>query len=498
MKRIRLRRVAPLLAAALGAAACNDNLTDINVNPNRPITAPAPYVLSSGQNNAVRRALGTDFHMNLTALWAQQFAKIQYINEDRYDIRPGTVTAHWSGFYTGPLADFNEVMRQGVEQERPNYTAIGDIMSVWTWHQVTDVWGDIPYSEALKGSIADGNEVTPVYDTQQSIYVSLLSRLATSQAALDAGGTSFGDADLIYGGDVAMWRRFANSLRLRLAMRLAGRDPTGARATFEAAAALPLITTNAQNADLDFAAGQADANPIFVNQQTRDDHAISRTMVDSLKGLADPRLRVYANPAPMFRDSVTALGGGIVPFRFYQGMENGIAAGSDNNLPARSRIGSFFTSATAPAVLMSAAEVQFLLAEAKLRGWNVAPGMTADQLYAEGIRLSMEQYGLASEAAAYVAQPGVSIAGPSLAEQLRRVALQKWIALYGNGPEAYAEWRRTGVPGLTVASGTTNGNHIPVRVFYADIEASLNRENRDAAVARNGGADLNVPVWWDN
>ena len=148
--------------------------------------------------------------------------------------------------------------------------------------------------------------------------------------------------------------------------------------------------------------------------------------------------------------------------------------------------------------MMSASEVYFLLAEAKARGWNVAGAMTAEQLYEHAIELSFEQYGLGADAAAYIAQPGVDLAAAGTqAEVLRRIALQKWIALFGNGPEAYAEWRRTGTPGLTVAPGSVNGNVIPVRVPYASVEQSLNRANYEAAVAANGGDDFNDRVWWD-
>ena len=148
--------------------------------------------------------------------------------------------------------------------------------------------------------------------------------------------------------------------------------------------------------------------------------------------------------------------------------------------------------------MMSASEVYFLLAEAKARGWNVAGAMTAEQLYEHAIELSFEQYGLGADAAAYIAQPGVDLAAAGTqTEVLRRIALQKWIALFGNGPEAYAEWRRTGTPGLTVAPGSVNGTVIPVRVPYASVEQSLNRANYEAAVAANGGDDFNDRVWWD-
>jgi hypothetical protein len=492
--------MAPVLAAALGAAACNDGLTDINTNPNQPTTAPAPYVLTDAEIGSVGTILGTGFHMTLTALWSQQFAKIQYIDEDRYDLRPATVDAFWSGLYSGPLRDFAEVSRQGTEQGHPNYTAIGNIMSVWTFHAMTDVWGDIPYTQALQGAVVDGGNVTPEYDTQQAIYTDMIARLATASGQLSAGGGDFGSADVINDGDPDLWRRFSNSLRLRLAMRMSLRSPVAARAAFEAAAAQPLILTNAQNADLEYGEESGSANPIYKNRYEggRLDHAVSKTMVDALKAWDDPRLGIYADPAGEFSDEIAALPDGApIPEAYYNGQPNGITAAAAN-VPTISLIGQYFYQPTTPAVLMSASEVYFLLAEARLRGWTL-PGSfgTAQQLYDLGVTRSMQEYGIAqADIDTYLAQGAATLTGTA-DQQIAQVAMQKWIALYNNGPEAYAEWRRLGVPSLAVVPGTVNGPRIPVRVFYPTIEQSLNNANLQVAVGRQGGMTLNDKVWWD-
>jgi hypothetical protein len=486
MKMISLRRVAPVLAAALGAAACNDGLTDINVDPNRPLTSPAPYLLTQAQASAVDRGLGDNFNLTLTGLWAQHYAKIQYVDEDKYDLRPQQIDAHFTGFYAGPLRDLAEVMRQGTEQAKPNYTAIGDIMSVWTWHLMTDVWGDIPYSEALMGSLSDGNNVTPVYDTQQSIYTSLLARLATSQAALTAGGGDFGDADLIYQGDPTLWRRFANSMRLRLALRMSSvpASAAAARAAFEAAAAQPLIVETEHSATLDYGTGNDDANPIYLNRylDERVDHAVSKTLVDMLIALDDPRLAIYAAPTEAHGDFVGQPNGSDEPVQFDE----------------RSMVGDFFLSADTKGYLFTAAETYFLLAEAKVLGWNVPASYgTAEEIYRQGVRLSMEEFGVEeADIAAYLTTAAGTL-GATAAEQLAEIRTQKWLALYSNGPEAYAEFRRTHTPLLAPAVDGINGGRIPVRVPYPTIEQSLNNTNLQVAVGRNGGLTLNDRVWWD-
>lgn len=490
----QIRRVAPLLAVVLGMAACNGDLTDINNNPNVPTSAPAPYLLTAAQTSAIGRILGANFNMTLTALWSQQFAKIQYIDEDRYELRPATVDAHWTGLYSGPLKDLKEVIRQGTEQNKPNYVAIGNIMSAWTFQVMTDVWGDIPYSEALQGSAQDGGNATPKYDPQQAIYTDLLARLTTASGQLAPDGGDFGSADVLYGGDPAAWRKFANSLRLRIAMRTVNADPAMARQQFEAALAAPggVFTSNADNAALAYGTAQTDANPLFINQQTRDDHAVSATIIDTLKSFDDPRLGIYADPTPAYQTSVEA-GNPLPETQKYVGMPNGAPPSYDADLPGRSRIGEYFVAPNAPAVLMSYAEVLFLRAEAAARGWNA--GGTAEELYNQAVTASMEQYGVsAEEIEAYLANPKVAF---NSADALRLIAVQKWLALYANGPEAYAEWRRTGYPVLVPAAGGTNDGKIPVRVPYPTIEQSLNNTNLKEAVSRQGGLTLNDPVWWD-
>lgn len=477
-------RLAAVLTLAATAGACDNGLTEVNENPNAPTDVGAEFLFAQGVQSSVGRALGANFDLTLTGLWAQQVAKIQYIDEDRYDLRDATVNAHWAGFYSGPLQDFQTVIEKATEANRPNQVAAGTIMQAWTFQQMTDVWGNIPYSQALRGQ-AEEAVTNPEYDAQKAIYTDLLSRLAASSSMIQPGAGTFGDGDILYNGDAAAWRKFSNSLRLRMAMRMSNVESTTARAQVQAALAPTaggVFTSNADNAQLQYANSAPSQNPLYVNFLTRFDHVISATMVDTLKSLDDPRLPIYATAAP---SPDTAFGP-------YRGMQNGLTNDHGIVFSTLSRIGTKFLEADAPAVLMSYAEVLFLQAEAAARGWT---GGNAAELYAMGIRASMAQHGVASAAIdAYLAQPNVAY---NTTTGLRQIALQKWIALYMNGPEAYAEWRRTGVPNLAVARASTNGNRIPVRVFYPSSEQSYNNTNLQAAIASNGGDDLNDPVWWD-
>ena len=468
-------RLALGAGVALAVSGCDKGLTDLNRNPNSPDRAAPEYLFANATEAAISRAFGAGIHMDITGLWVQHFAEHRFSVEDSYVISDATVNTHWSSFYAGPLQDFTEAIELAEEAERPDAAAMGRIMKAWTFHIVTDLWGDIGYSEALQGrDPAAGN--TPAYDPQEDVYMALLDELETAQGALGAGGLSLGSGDLLYKGDVAKWKKFANSLRLRLSMRLSAALPGVAQQEFVDALADGVMTSNADNAILTYIEGGTTAHPIFTYERNRDDHSVSKTIIDTLASFADPRLPIYAKP--------TAAG-------TYVGMQNGST--TQPALTAVSHIGTLFSKANAPAYVMTYAEVLFLQAEAAERGWITAD---AGALYTQAIRASMELVGVPAAAiTTYLGQAKVQYAGG--AAGLTQIALQKWIALYGNSVEAYAEYRRTGQPMLVGGPNAQNGRVIPVRLPYPARELSLNRENYEAAQARQGGATLNSPVWWD-
>ena len=458
-------------ALAASAAACDDGLTDLNQNPNQPTQVSAEYLFTNATEAAVSRAMGAGLHMDLTALWAQHYGEMRYTEEDRFELRDPTLNAHWTGFYAGPLQDFNEVVTQGDTLNRPNVKGMGVVMRSWTFQIVTDLWGDVGYSEALKGR-TPGSPTTVKYDPQQAIYHGLLAELAAAQALFDPAGYRMGSADLIYRGDPVKWKRFANSLRLRMAMRMSQADANGGRTAFQAALAAGVFTSNADNAALTYVDNGVDVHPIFASQRAAPTHGVNATIVDTLKSLSDPRLGIYAN-----RNA----GGnyrGEVP-----------ASQTDVSLDSISRIGTYFSKADAKSFLMTYAEVLFLQAEAVERGWITGD---AAALYRAAITAHMQMLGVpAADIAAYLANPRVAYAG------LPSIGLQKWIALYGNGPEAYAEWRRSGYPNLRAGPDALNDGRIPLRLPYPTIEQSLNGAALQEAVSRQGGAGLNNAVWWD-
>ena len=464
---------AAVLIAAQGG--CGDGLTELNVNPNQPVSVGAEFLLPSAIVAGAERLHGSSLNMDMVGLWVQHYAEHRYAIEDRYEFQDVTINGHWSYLYESPLRDLFEVVENGKETERPNVEAVGTILKTWIMQAVTDLWGDAGYSQALLGRDSPP-EMTVAYDTQQDIYTGIFSELSGAAAMISPSGPKITGGDLLYGGDMERWRRFANALRLRSAMRLSEVDPTLAAAQAASAISAGVFTSSADDAELHFVNNGVDVHPIFGYERNRDDHSISATLVDTLKALADPRLPIYARPNQAGE---------------YVGTRNGDM--SDPPLTQVSRIGTWFSSPATPAVIMSYAEVLFLRAEAAERGW-VADN--AGQLYQQAITAAMSGLGVSGvQITAYLAGPRVQYAGGEAG--LRQIWLQKWISLFGNGPEAYAEWRRTGVPELQAGPDAINEGHIPVRLPYPDREKSLNREAVEAAIARQGGATINTPVWWN-
>jgi hypothetical protein len=471
-----------VLAALTATTACGD-LTSINDNPNGPTDVQPPSMLSNALQTVVGRVDGPNNNLDTRGggLWVQYYAEIQYRDEDKYIVRPG-VDGEW-GMYSGPLEDFQRMINKGVAAGVPNWEAVGRIMKSYVFSVMTDAMGDIPYSEAFQERAL----LTPKYDTQQAIYTALFADLAKASQQIDPAGIGFSSGDIMYGGDMTTWQKFANSLRLRLAMHLTNVAPATAQSEALAAVTAGVFASNDDNAQLMYLASAPNQNPIYTNVHVdkRDDYGMSKTLVDSLLSWNDPRLPVFAQ---LNKDT-------IVANRTYQGLPNGLNDGAGPALFYISRFGAFWRETpAAPLALLTYSEVLFLEAEAAERGWISG---NAAQLYADAIRASMEQYGIATTAIdAYLAQPRV-VYTPGAAG-LTQIAYQKWVSLFMQGMEGWTEVRRTGVPALVPGPNAVL-TKIPERLPYSDNEAVLNKANLDAAVAAQhftSSTDLTTPLWF--
>lgn len=497
----KLLALASGLALALGVTACDPaDITSTNNDPNAPTVAPAPAVFTGAIRLLGVRWFGT-YNARQTSVVAQHLAEVQYPETDQYKrLAAGFTEAVFNQAYFAELADFQQVIAAGERQEAAGIYGPAMVMSAWTFGNLTDAWGDVPYSEALAG---DSGTVQPAYDAQKDIYAGLLASLAkasTDMAAADGAGLD--NADPIYGGDLLQWQRFANSLRARHALRLSNVDPTLARTEFLAAVAAPggLMTSNADNAQIDWPGDGVYDNQWSLNFQTRDDHRVSNRLTTWLMGDTtltaddDPRLAVYAQPADadgQYRGAPNAL----TQDEGADWVDLGSRPGTILYPGANAYGAPVGSGADFPSFIMSYAEVAFMQAEAAQRGW-LATG-TARQYYENGIRASMAQWGVTNAAAigSFLTLPRIAYAGGTAG--LKQIATQKWVALYTDGAQAWAEWRRTCQPSNLRVGPAAVLSQLPRRLQYSTTELSVNSASVAAAVARQGADALITRMYWD-
>ncbi|HEY4287778.1 MAG TPA: SusD/RagB family nutrient-binding outer membrane lipoprotein [Puia sp.] len=462
----------------LGTASCKKELANINKNPNATENPQPEYLLTAAEKLTADAYWGVDNNLNSSLLFIQHWAKIQYTDPDRYIFNNVSFTSLWSQLYGQSITDLNKVISIGETQQNANYKGVALTLRSWAFQILTDAYGDIPYKQA--GNI--DSFLTPAYDAQKDVYTGLLADLKTAQTLLDPAGPAI-QGDAVYGGSIASWKKFVNALRLRIALRIADQDPTLSKQV------LTDIQTEGgayfeSNTDLAALVYQdsPNQNPVSLTFDTRQDYRISKTIVDKLAALNDPRLPIYAQPTD---DAPHG----------YTGVPNGLLTGDANNLglSKTSRPGDYFRAPHAPAVIMSYAEVLFDLSEAVSRGFIT--GDAAD-LYKKAVLASLDQYGIkdATVTGNYLAQAAV-VYDPT--NYKKSIGDQKWIALFGQGLEAFAEWRRLDYPLLAPAVAGTLGGKMPLRFIYPGSEQSLNGASYKQAVQQQGPDLLTTKLWFD-
>ncbi|MEB2776965.1 SusD/RagB family nutrient-binding outer membrane lipoprotein [Algoriphagus sp. D3-2-R+10] len=472
---------------AVGVTSCDlGDFGDTNVNPNQTTQA----IPSSLLTNSINSLKGT-IDDPQGSLYSQYLANSQYTSADNYQ----TIIFNYGGFYSGVLMDLEQIILINSDEEtrveasrygsNENQIAVAQILQSYFYNFMTDRWGDIPYSQSLK--ISEGIR-QPAFDPQSEVYTGVLATLKTAQANLSP--TAPVQGDILFDGDMDMWKKFANTLRMKMALRLSEVDPTTGAAEFASAINDGVIALdNSENvfyANLPEAAFQ---NAWFARFLTRRDYTVANTLVDRMQTSAnggvlnvamDPRLPEYADPADI---------GGK-----YVGMPYGLSearAGAISNSDV-SFLNAELRSQDAPNYIFTSAQVLLSMAEAAQRGWISGD---AEALYYQGIEASLDQYGVASGYAQYITNSWVKYDASKAMEQ---IVTQKWIANFLNGYESWAEWRRTGYPTLMPAEDALNDSkQIPVRQGYPLFELNLNSENYNAVVARQGADNLDTPVWWD-
>lgn len=460
---------------------CTEDFEDINTNPNAPVDVQPALLLRQviydyGEQMSYEGFVAGN-------LLAQHLTALDFNLFDRHALKSPQLGGNpWPIFYTN-LRDNEIILRKSRTQTTFSvYEGPALIFKAYMTMALTDLFGDVPYSEAFSG---ETGSVTPVYDDQQDIYLAaggILDNLEKGVAAIENYEGSIAlDGDILYTGDLDSWIKFANSLRIKALIRISAKQDVSAQlqAIFDEG---NFITTNAENAIFQFTDGEPN-NFRMARLRAGDfnNFVMSETIEEELAALNDPRMDV------LFRPFGNATGSE------YNGLINGIDASQTTiSLADYSLAGQVFREDTGSlkANYMTAWETFFLLAEASFKGYISAD---AQLLYNQGVTLAFEYWNttlptdyLTSGPAAYEATNG-----------LAQIITQKWIANTINGYEGWIEYRRTGFPQLRDVSASLNNGVIPVRMPYPAEESTLNAVNYEAAAEATDNNSINFPVWWD-
>lgn len=488
------------LAAGNMGCAKVENFGTINTRTDASPVPVTGYLLTNAEANIASLMTGGI----RPSLYAQHFAETQYTDVSIY----GVPQLDYGGTYAGFLEDVQKIIDLNTDPatkgslavassgSNGNQLGISKTLRAYIYWTITDRWGDVPYSQALKGA----SNLTPAYDKQQDIYKDLLKELKDAVASFDAGATATGD--IFYAGNATKWKKLANSLRMLIALRMSKADAALAQTEFAAAYndANGAITTNADNLVAPFdGATTLTTNVWYAALNGRKDYAFSLTLDNILTNMGDGRKAAFATSGAAFpyglkRDDAVAFEGSV--------------SGNVSRLFANK-------AQTTPIVIVPAAYVLLAMAEAADRGWI---GGSAQTFYESGVTASFAQWGV-SGAATYLAGPAANFAsgtggGANIgsnsygsivgADALtntarKRIQLQRYLASYGDGIQAWCEWRRTGVPNLKpTAFGTNTPKEIPRRYTYGVGEYAANPANVATAAGRLAGGDImSARMWWD-
>lgn len=482
MRKLNIKNVALTVAIAVTAVGCGKFL-DVNDSPNQPMVADVKLLLPSGQA-ATAHVLSNQFGITggmWAQFWTQNPFSSQYRNQDRYNLQPATSNNPWAILYAGALQDYKRVIENAGSLNQ--HAAIAHVMRAYTYQMITDAWGDVPLKDALN----EGASLNIPYQSQKVVYDSILLWIDRGLALFNPSSPNkVGSEDLVFQGNIDQWIRFANTLKLRVYLRISAVDPTRAAAGIQALENKPLLNSSAA---IQYATSGGNENPLFseiLGLGRTQNLVASSTFLDAMKENNDPRLGQLYTRVTWDGVEDTIVGGpqgdfGSTPdFDYsYPSAATG-ALGADNN------------SALAPVVLISESESYFLQAEARARGWFTTG--SAQTLFNNGITASFEANEIGSEAAAYIASADAAEWPGTLAAQIQAIITQKYFAMNGwQAFEAWTEWRRTGFPDffeLSVAQRL--GGKFPVRLPYPETEANTNGEFANVKHRPNSER-----LWWD-
>ncbi|WP_158827565.1 SusD/RagB family nutrient-binding outer membrane lipoprotein [Mucilaginibacter lacusdianchii] len=495
-------------AASIGLQACDKGFDEMNTDPNSSSSPTPTYVFTKAQLDGASRA---QVLLQGTMQYTTSYNDVAGFGA-KYVLSQTQQT--WNAFTNAYPNEINEITQVIAavtgKPELINQLAAARVWRAYCFSRLTDLYGDIPYSQAAQGYTSALYK--PAYDEQKAIYADLLKELDEAAKSFDAAKITFGAADLIYGGDVNKWKKFAYSLMLRTAMRMTKVDIAAAQTWAQKAITGGVILEDADMARVNgyVSSGQdINKNPLALNMYNSDYNPANfgtnnpeggkyqDVFINYLKSNKDPRLGVLAvvwtskttvdTSAALQKGMSATLGTKPADFVTY-------------SEPNPSTILQF----NSPYLLLTNAETNFLLAEAALRGWYTTN--SASTLYENGISASMRQWALfgtggvinSNQIQTYIRYHKLDATAP-FESQMAQIYTQFWVGVYPNSQEVYATYRRTGYPALTPNNyvGNATGGKIFRRFLYPQNEQNLNAENYQAVIARQGPDELMTRIWWD-
>jgi len=542
MKKIYLT----LIALITVFTACTDQFADYNTDKKHPANVPGESLFSNAQKEMSDYVNNTNVNINIFKLMSQYWTETTYTDEANYDLITRNIPANiYLRLYMRVLTDLKRsdslirtkpVIFPDVENPvKQNKLQMIEIMDVYVYSQLVDIFGAVPYSEAL-----NPNNVYPKYDDGVTIYKDLFARLDMALSKLDVNAESFGSSDIYYGGDVAAWIKFGNSLKIRMAITVSDASDASLHATSKAAlesAATKCFSSNDDDCMLKYVTSAPNYNQLYADliATGRHDFVPANTIIDQMASLTDPRLDSYFSskvsvsfpiknnkqqvdtmfvevPVLMYyKDGTKALltpdsvldvysntnkFGIIIPQAdtirepsYYLGGQFGYSS----PFGQCSHIADVIQKPDFPGIMLTYTEVQFYLAEAAERGYSLPK--TAEAYYNEGIKSSFAFWGT-SGVASYLADPKIAYT-TATGTWKQKIGLQSWIANYTRGMEAYNTWRRLDYPIFNIPELVESYNDIPVRFTFPVNEQTLNADKYKAAATAIGGDLITTKIFWD-
>ncbi len=472
-----------ILASLLALTGCTKHITQLNTNPEASVTAPSASVFLAGEKGLVDIYTADNWSSAPFRVIAQVWTMNTYNNITHYAFATDNpMGGWWTALYTTALSNLaqartlyaTDVLDSNV---RRNDLIITDILEVYAYSLLVNTFGNVPYSQALNRTIP-----FPAYDDAKTIETDLLNRLDTSIAGLNPAYGSLGAADQLYQGNIVQWKKFAATLKLKLALLIADVDASTAATKVQQAVATGVLSANTDNALLPYdASSVVNSNPIWqdlVNGANLHYYSPASYFINTLVSWNDPRLPLLFTQAP---------GGGYL----------GGIAGAGNTATTLSSFSAQWLGAAFPGDLLDYAETQFLLAEAVERGIPV--GGTAESHYDSAVTASILSWGGSNaDAQTYLAQPAIAYT-TAAGSWRQKIGYQKWIANANRNWDAWTEIRRLGYPDIDVVSPPIGAQgNLPLRLTYPPAEQTSNPANWAAAVAAlPGGQDvLAAKLFW--